>query len=239
MPGAQLYAALAAKAVTKIDAKLAPPTAWLNALGMPGFTAYFGLLDVGEAKAGDTVLVSAAAGAVGATVGQVAKQRGCRTVGLAGGPEKCAYLRELGYDVAVDYKAGDLKAALKEACPGGIDVYFDNVGGEILDLALARLNRKARVVICGAISQYNAKEGVTGPKNYLQLLVCRAKMQGFVVFDFAARYPEAVAQLSAWYAEGKLKSKEHVVKGLSTFPETLTMLFKGENFGKLVLECEP
>ncbi len=192
-PGVQEFAALPAKGLIKIDTAKVPPTVWLNALGMPGMTAWFGLNDVGQAKAGETVVVSAAAGAVGATVGQIARQKGCRVVGIAGGPEKCAWLRELGFDAAVDYKAPDVKGALKQACPGGVDVYFDNVGGELLDLVLTRLNRHARVVICGAISQYNSAEGVTGPKNYLQLLVCRARMEGFVVFDYAPRYGEAVS----------------------------------------------
>jgi len=235
--GIQQYAALKALPPMKIDVALAPPTTWLNALGMPGMTAYFGLFDVGAAKQGDTVVISGAAGAVGATAGQLAKQRGCRVIGIAGGAEKCAYLRELGFDAALDYKTGDLKAALKEACGGGIDVFFDNVGGDVLDLALGRLNRGARIAICGAISQYNSAQPV-GPKNYLQLLVCRARMQGFVVFDYADRYGEAVAHIGALITAGKLKYREHVVKGIDTFPESLLMLFKGENFGKLVLQLQ-
>jgi hypothetical protein len=181
--------------------------------------------------------VSAAAGAVGATVGQVAKQLGCRAVGIAGGPDKCRYVvEELGFDACIDYKAGDVPAGLKEHCPQGVDVYFDNVGGDILDAVLARINLKARIVICGAISQYNNTTPVRGPANYLSLLVNRARMEGMVVFDYAARYPEGVQRLGAWLQAGAIKSREHVVEGLDHFPDTLTMLFEGKNFGKLVLQ---
>ena len=224
-------------ALKKVDPKVAPLPVYLNVLGMPGMTAYFGLLEVGRAVAGNTVVVSGAAGAVGMTVGQIAKIKGCRVVGIAGGPEKCAYVRdELGFDAAIDYKSEDLNGALREHCPNGIDVYFDNVGGATLDACLARLAMHARVVICGAISQYNNTTAVTGPSNYLSLLVNRATMQGMVVFDYAKRYPEAVREMAGWIAEGKLKSREDVVKGIDTFPETLLKLFRGENFGKLVLE---
>jgi hypothetical protein len=203
---------------------------------MPGMTAYFGLLDIGKPRAGETVVVSGAAGAVGAVVGQIAKIKGCRVVGLAGGADKCAYLKELGFDAAIDYKAEDVKAALKAHCPDGIHVYFDNVGGEILDAALARLALRARIVICGAISQYNNTAPVKGPSNYLSLLVNRASMTGMVVFDYAERYGEAAKEMAGWIAAGKLHAKEDVVKGsIDTFPETLLKLFKGENFGKLVL----
>jgi NADPH-dependent curcumin reductase CurA len=233
----QQYATLKGAALTKVDPKVAPLTVFLNVLGMPGMTAYFGLLDVGRAVAGNTVVVSGAAGAVGMTVGQIAKIKGCRVVGIAGGPEKCAYVRdELGFDAAIDYKSEDLNGALRQHCPNGIDVYFDNVGGATLDACLARLALHARVVICGAISQYNNTTAVTGPSNYLSLLVNRATMQGMVVFDYAKRYPEAVREMAGWIAEGKLKSREDVVKGIDTFPETLLKLFRGENFGKLVLE---
>jgi len=233
----QQYATLKAAGLTKVDPKVAPLTVYLNVLGMPGMTAYFGLLDVGRAVAGNTVVVSGAAGAVGMTVGQIARIKGCRVVGIAGGPEKCAYVRdELGFDAAIDYKSEDLNGALREHCPNGIDVYFDNVGGATLDACLARLAMHARVVICGAISQYNNTTAVTGPSNYLSLLVNRATMQGMVVFDYAKRYPEAVREMAGWIAEGKLKSREDVVKGIDTFPETLLKLFRGENFGKLVLE---
>jgi NADPH-dependent curcumin reductase CurA len=226
-----------AAAAMKIDPALAPLPTWLNVLGMPGMTAYFGLTDIGQPKAGETVVVSAAAGAVGATAGQVAKQLGCRVVGIAGGPDKCRHVvEELGFDACIDYKAGPVAAGLKEHCPQGVDVYFDNVGGEILDAVLTRINLKARIVICGAISQYNNTTPVRGPANYLSLLVNRARMEGMVVFDYASRYPEGVQRLGAWLRAGAIKSREHVVEGLENFPDALTMLFEGKNFGKLVLK---
>ena len=222
---------------TKVDPALAPLTTYLNVLGMPGMTAYFGLLESGQPKAGETVVVSGATGAVGATVGQVAKILGCRVVGIAGGPEKCTYaVKELGFDACVDYKNQDVRVGLKEACPGGVDVYFDNVGGAILDIVLTRINLKARIVICGAISQYNNTAPVKGPANYLSLLVNRARMEGIVVFDYAPRYKEGAAQMGQWLREGKMVSKEHVEEGIDRFPEVLGMLFRGENYGKLVLK---
>jgi NADPH-dependent curcumin reductase CurA len=183
------------------------------------------------------VVVSGAAGAVGQTVGQVAKQLGCRVVGIAGGKDKCDFVvKELGFDACIDYKTGDVKAGLKEYCPNGVDVYFDNVGGEILDAVLTRINMRARIVICGAISQYNNTAPVKGPSNYLSLLVNRARMEGIVVFDYADRYHLGVAAISKWLKEGNFKSREDVVDGLEKFPETLLMLFEGKNFGKLVLK---
>ena len=212
-------------------------TQWLNVLGMPGMTGYFGLLDVGQPKPGETVVVSGAAGAVGQTVGQLAKIKGCRAVGIAGGPAKCEWVvKELGFDACIDYKAGPVKDGLKAHCPAGVDVYFDNVGGEILDAVLTRINRKARIVICGAISQYNATAKPVGPANYLSLLVNRARMEGIVVFDNADRYPVAIAELAGYLKDGRMKSREDVVHGLETFPEALLKLFRGENFGKLVLQ---
>jgi NADPH-dependent curcumin reductase CurA len=203
---------------------------------MTGMTAYFGLLDIGKPQEGETVVVSGAAGAVGQVVGQIAKIKGCRAVGIAGGPEKCSYVvDELGFDAAIDYKSGDVAAGLREHCPKGIDVYFDNVGGEILDAALAGLARHGRVIICGAISQYNATGAMRGPSNYMSLLVNHATMTGFVVFDYIKQYAEGVKQMGEWLAAGKLKSSEDVVHGLETFPETLLKLFSGENEGKLVL----
>ena len=235
--GVQQYAMSNGKGVQRVDTALAPLPTYLGVLGMTGMTAYFGLLDVGAAKAGDTVVVSGAAGAVGMVVGQVAKILGCRVVGIAGGAEKCRFLiDELGFDAAIDYKSEDLRKALREHCPQGIDVYFDNVGGEILDLALAQLAMHARVVICGAISQYNATDGVKGPANYLSLLVNRARMQGMVVFDYAARYGEAAREMGAWLADGRLKSREDIVEGFDTFPDALLRLFRGENTGKLLLK---
>jgi NADPH-dependent curcumin reductase CurA len=236
--GVQEYVVLPAGAVTTIDLSLAPLAVYLGALGMPGLTAYFGLLEVGEAKEGDTVVVSGGAGAVGSIAGQIARIKGCRVVGIAGGEEKCAWMADaLGFDAVIDYKADDVSKKLKEHCPGGVDVYFDNVGGEILDAVLARLAHGARVVICGAISQYNAEGGMRGPKNYMMLLVRRARMQGFLVFDYAARYEEAAREMAQWRAEGKLKTREDVVEGgIEAFPDTLLKLFKGENTGKLVLQ---
>lgn len=225
--------------LVKIDLRMGTLTQWLNVLGMPGMTGYFGLMDVGQPKAGETVVVSGAAGAVGQTVGQMAKLKGCRVVGIAGGAAKCEWvIKELGFDACIDYKAGPnaVRDGLKEHCPKGVDIYFDNVGGEILDAVLARITRGARIIICGAISQYNNTTAVQGPKNYLSLLVNRARMEGIVVFDYADRYHLAVAEMAAYLKSGQMKSKEDVVKGLNNFPEALNKLFSGENFGKLVLE---
>jgi NADPH-dependent curcumin reductase CurA len=234
--GVQEYAVAHGGAVIKVDPGLAPLPVYLGTLGMPGMTAYFGLLDIGKPQPGETVVVSGAAGAVGGVVGQIAKIKGARAVGIAGGAEKCRYVvEELGFDAAIDYKAEDLDASLARHCPDGIDVYFDNVGGEILDAALARLARRARVVICGAISQYNATGALQGPSNYLSLLVNHATMTGFVVSDYGDRYAEGAIEMAGWLAAGKLKSREDVAEGLETFPDTLLRLFSGENTGKLVL----
>jgi hypothetical protein len=223
--------------LAKIDLRLGTLSQWLNVLGLPGMTGYFGLLEIGQPRPGDTVVVSGAAGAVGQTVGQVAKIKGCRAVGIAGGKAKCDFaVKELRYDACVDYKGGDVKDGLKEHCPKGVDVYFDNVGGEILDAVLTRIGRGARIVVCGAISQYNNTAPVKGPANYLSLLVNRARMQGMVVFDYAERYGEAVKEIARWMREGEIVSKEDVVPGLENFPQTLNRLFSGENFGKLVLK---
>jgi NADPH-dependent curcumin reductase CurA len=238
--GVQEYACLPCAALTKVDPRVAPLPVWLGALGMPGMTAYFGLLEVGRPAPGNSVVVSAAAGAVGSVVGQIARIKGCRVVGIAGGAAKCAHLRdELGFDAAIDYRTEDVRAALGRHCPSGIDVYFDNVGGDILDAALTRLARHARVVICGAISQYNAAGPIKGPANYLSLLVNRASMTGMVVLDYADRYAEAVRDIARWRAEGRLKTHEDIVAGFETFPEALLKLFAGENLGKLVLQVAP
>ena len=240
--GVQEYCSIAAgdikrNGLFKIDTRLGTPNQWLNVLGMPGMTGYFGLMDVGQPQPGETVVVSGAAGAVGQTVGQLARIKGCRAVGIAGGKAKCDWVvNELGFDACIDYKAPDLRDALKAACPKGVDIYFDNVGGDILDLVLARINRKARIIICGAISQYNNTTPVQGPKNYLSLLVNRARMEGIVVFDYTERFPLAVAEMSGYLRDGRMKSREDVVTGLQTFPETLLKLFSGQNFGKLVLQ---
>ncbi|HLY17515.1 MAG TPA: NADP-dependent oxidoreductase [Bryobacteraceae bacterium] len=235
--GVQDYAVAKARELNKVDPRLAPLPRFLGALGMPGLTAYFGLIDIGQPKEGETVVVSAAAGAVGAVTGQIARIKGCRVVGIAGGPDKCRYVvDELGFDATVDYKNEDVAAALARHCPKGIDIYFDNVGGQILDIALAMLARRARVIICGAISQYNQLETIQGPRNYMSLLINHARMEGFVVFDYAARYPEGMQALAGWALAGKLKAREHVVEGLETFPDTLQKLYRGENFGKLVIK---
>ena len=236
--GVQEYALSDGKGVNKVDTRLVKLPTYLGTLGMPGLTAYFGLLDIGRPQAGQTVVVSGAAGAVGSVVGQIAKIKGCRAIGIAGGADKCRLVTdEFGFDAAIDYKHEDVKAALKQHCPDGMDVYFDNVGGEILDAALARLARGARIVICGAISQYNATAGMKGPSNYMSLLVNRASMTGMVVFDYADRYGEALREMAGWVAAGRLKAKEDVVAGgVAAFPEVLLRLFSGENTGKLVLQ---
>jgi len=233
--GVQQYVATDAKGWYKVEPSLAPLTTYIGTLGMPGMTAYFGILEVGKIKEGDIVLVSGAAGAVGSVVGQIAKIKGCYVVGIAGGPEKCAYLKELGFDGAIDYKNESVRDGLKRECPKGIDVYFDNVGGEILDHALARLRMHGRIAICGAISQYNNKV-VKGPSNYLSLLVNRGTMQGLVVLDYAKRYREAAMKMGMWMMEGKLKSKEDVYEGIENFHETFLRLFSGDKMGKLVLK---
>jgi NADPH-dependent curcumin reductase CurA len=235
--GVQEYALSDGRGLTRVDTALAPLPVYLGTLGMPGFTAYFGLLDIGKPKPGETVVVSGAAGAVGGVVGQIAQIKGARAVGIAGGAAKCNYLvRDLGFDAAIDYKAQDVKRGLAAHCPNGIDVYFDNVGGEILEAALARLALHARIVICGAISQYNTTTAMKGPANYLSLLVNRASMTGMVVFDYADRYADAAREMGGWMAAGKLKSREEIVAGFERFPEALLMLFRGENTGKLVLQ---
>ena len=251
-PGVQEYCLIPADQVkrsglAKVDLALGSVTQWLNVLGMPGMTGYFGLMDVGQPQAGETVVVSGAAGAVGQTVGQMARIKGCRVVGIAGGPAKCDWVvKELGFDACIDYKAAApagsskwdaVREGLKQHCPAGVDIYFDNVGGDILDQVLARINRRARIVICGAISQYNNTTPVQGPKNYLSLLVNRARMEGIVVFDYAPRYPQAIAEMAAYLKDGRMKSREDVVEGgVAAFPATLNKLFTGENFGKLVLK---
>ena len=234
--GVQEFALSNGSGVTKVDPTLAPLPTYLGALGISGITAYFGLLDVGRLKEGETVVVSGAAGSVGSVAGQIAKLDGCRVIGIAGGPQKCAWIvDELGFDAAIDYKAEDVRRALREHAPNRVDLFFDNVGGEVLDAVLTRLARGARIVISGGISQYNARE-MRGPANYLALIAARGTMTGFVVFDYLARYPDAIKALAGWLREGKLVSREHIVEGgVQAFPETLLKLFAGENTGKLVL----
>lgn len=234
--GVQQYALAEPKDLLKIDATLAPIHSYLGVLGWPGMTAYFGLLDVGKAGEGDTVVISGAAGAVGSVAGQIAKIKGCRVVGIAGGPDKCAYLiDELGFDGAIDYKSENIRNRLSELCPKRVDVFFDNVGGEILDAVLSKIAMHARIVISGAISQYNSPR-FRGPNNYMALLTNRARMEGFVVFDYAKECDAAAAEIAQWMAEGKLKAKEHLVEGIENFPSAFLRLFSGEKLGKLVLK---
>ncbi|HIF84411.1 MAG TPA: NADP-dependent oxidoreductase [Flavobacteriaceae bacterium] len=234
--GVQQYSINDGKGFFKIyPGKLNLPV-FIGTLGMPGMTAYFGILEVGKIKEGDTVLVSAAAGAVGSIVGQIAKIKGCKVVGIAGGKEKCDYVvNELGFDGCIDYKNESVKRGIKKECPNGIDVYFDNVGGDILDSALIFINKYARIVICGAISQYN-ETSAKGPDNYLSLLVNRGTMTGMVVFDYVKKYPIAVEEMSNWILEGKLKSKEDIYDGIENFYEIFKKLFNGDKKGKLILK---
>jgi NADPH-dependent curcumin reductase CurA len=237
--GVQQYAVTDGEGWYKVDERLAPMPMYIGTLGMPGMTAYFGITEVGKIKEGDIVLVSGAAGAVGSIVGQIAKIKGCRVIGIAGGKEKCDYLiNELGFDDAIDYKSENIYTAVKRKCPKGIDVYFDNVGGIILDAALSKLRMYARVVICGAISQYNNKSKIEGPANYLSLLVTRSTMQGMIVMDYVKDYAKAAKQMGIWMQEGKLKSKEDIYEGIENFHETYNRLFSGDKKGKLILKVK-
>lgn len=234
--GVQRYAHSDGQGVVRVDLSRAPLKTHLGALGMTGMTAYFGLLDVGRAGSGDVVVVSGAAGAVGSVAGQIARIKGCHVIGIAGGERKCRWIvDELGFDAAIDYKRGDVASALRKEA--GVDVFFDNVGGEVLDAVLQRLSQRARVVLCGGISQYNQAGPSHGPSNYLSLVVRRARMEGFIVFDYAARYGEAASEMAGWILDGRLRTREQIVSGgLKAFPEALGMLFRGENTGKLLLE---
>ena len=235
--GVQQYAVSDGRGVTVVDPSLGPPVAHLGVLGLSGLTAYFGLLDIGKPERGQTVVVSGAAGSVGSIVGQIARVEGCQTIGIAGGKEKCDWLvGELGFDAAIDYKSEDVRRRLRDLAPDGVDVFFDNVGGEILDHVLARLAPHARVVISGAISQYNASETPLGPANYMQLLVRRASMTGFVIFDYAKRYREGVAKLSEWLGSGEIHAREDIIQAdVDDFPDVLLRLFRGQNTGKLAM----
>jgi NADPH-dependent curcumin reductase CurA len=238
MLGVQHYALSKGERCFKVDPSKAPLERWIGGLGMPGQTAYFGLLEIGKPQPGETVVVSAASGAVGSLVGQIAKIKGARAVGIAGGPEKCRYVvEELGFDACVDYKGGNLAAELKAACPDGIDVYFENVGGEILDTVLAQMNMFGRIPVCGLISAYNSTEPVPGPVNFRSILVNRLTVRGFIVFDFQDKMAEANEMLGTWHAEGKLKMREDVREGgVDAFPDVLNLLYTGGNLGKLVLK---
>jgi NADPH-dependent curcumin reductase CurA len=233
--GVQTYAISKGQAVTKCDLSKGEISKHLGILGMPGMTAYFGLLEKAKPLAGETVFVSGAAGIVGATVGQIAKIMGCKVVGSAGGKEKCDYLKSIGFDEVIDYKSEDINQAIKEKIPEGISVYFDNVGGETLDAALANLARGARVIICGAMSQYN-QSSPQGPKNYMKIVTARGTISGIIVFDYFDRFPEGATQISEWLTNGQISTKEHIIEGIDHFYETLKMLFDGQNFGKLLLK---
>jgi NADPH-dependent curcumin reductase CurA len=230
--GWQLYGAAPAAALRKVDDRRVPLTYYLGALGMPGMTAWFGLREIGQPKPGETVVVSAASGAVGSVVGQIAKSMGCRVVGIAGGPEKCAYARDtLGFDACVDHRAGRLHEDLAAACPDGVDVDFENVGGAVLDTVLRLMNPFSRVVLCGLVSDYNAVDPY-GLKNLRMVLVQRIRLQGMIVLDWADRYGEATAGLAALYAAGGLKYRETIAAGLETAPQALIDVLRGRNFGK-------
>ncbi len=226
------------KGMQRFDASKLPHPGWaLSVFGATGLTAWFGLTDIGKAKSGEVLVVSAAAGAVGSTVVQIGKAMGMRVVGIAGGAEKCTFVKDtLGADACIDYKAGPIGAALKEHCPDGVDVYFDNVGGEILDSVLKRLRMHARIVLCGGISQYNATGEQRGPANYLSLISARGRMEGFVVIDYLQRAEEAISAMLPWVQAGKLTSKLDIVKGLENFPEALRRVYSGANFGKQLVQ---
>ncbi len=235
--GVQTEITLSAKGLRKLDPKLAPLPKYLGGLGMPGFTGYFGLTEIGQPQEGETVVVSAAAGAVGSVVCQVARLKGARVIGIAGGADKCRYLiDELGCTAAIDYKAEEVGAALNRVAPEGVDVYFDNVGGATLDAVLARIRRHARIVGCGGVSQYASLQDARGPANYLQITAQSARMQGFTMLDYLQRIPEAGMQLGAWMMQGKLKTREHVLEGITQFPAALQLLFAGGNQGKLMIK---
>ena len=238
MLGWQDYAVLSASQLTLLpDNSAITPEAFFGLFGHIGMTAYFGLLDVGKPKAGETLVVSAAAGATGSIVSQIGKIIGCRVVGIAGGEEKCRWLTDdLGLDGAIDYKGGSVPEGLKKHCPDGVDVYFENVGGQILDDVLAVINLRARIVLCGLISQYNATAPVPGPYNFVNILTKRARVEGFIVLDYASRSHEAFADLGKWLAEGKIKYRVDVVEGLENAPRALNRLFSGANQGKLLVK---
>ena len=235
--GMQTEGVLRGKHLRKVDVNLAPPHHYLSGLGMTGYTGYFGMMDIGKPELGKTVVVSAAAGAVGSIAAQVAKMAGAHVIGIAGGPIKCAFLKEeLLLDGAIDYKSEKIGNGLARECPDGIDIYFDNVGGEILDAVLARINYKGTIVVCGAISQYADWHTQQGPKNYMQLIAQSAKMQGFTMKDYMHRIPEAVAALNTAQKKGELIFREHIVDGIESFPQAFEMLFNGGNQGKLLIK---
>jgi NADPH-dependent curcumin reductase len=233
--GVQEFAISDGKGLSKVDIALGKPSWHLGILGMPGMTAYFGLLEKGQPKAGETVFITGAAGIIGIAVGQIAKLKGCRVVGTAGSDAKCDYLKSIGFDVAINYKTEDIAARLAADCPEKISILYDNVGGDQLDIGLAHLALGARVVICGAISQYN-NAAIQGPKNYMKIVTARGFITGIIVFDYLNRYPEAISQISEWLTEGSLETKEDIYEGIKQFPSVLLKLFSGENFGKLLIK---
>ncbi len=235
--GWQDYVVTNGQGFNKLPQMGLPPTAFLGLFGHIGLTAYFGLLDIGEPKSGETLVVSAAAGAVGSIVGQIGKIKGCRVVGLAGTDEKCKWLvDDLGFDAAINYKKEPVRESLKKHCPNGIDIYFENVGGEILDAVLTLVNNHARIPLCGLIAQYNATERVPGPYNFVNFLTRRVRLQGFIIMDYLPRAAEATAELGKWYMSGKLKYRVDVVEGLEQAPLAVNKLFEGSNQGKLILK---
>jgi hypothetical protein len=236
--GWQEYGVAKSSALTRLPNEPSIPlTAYLGLFGAIGLTAYFGLLDITHPKEGETLVVSAAAGAVGSIVGQIGKIKGCRVVGIAGSEEKCRWITDqLGFDAAIDYKQGNVREALKRACPNGIDIYFENVGGEILEAVLSLINLRARISLCGLISQYNSTTPVPGPNNFINILTRRARVEGFIVLDYFHRSPEAIAELTKWFMEGRLKYRVDVVEGLQNAPEALNKLFTGSNQGKLIVK---
>ncbi len=237
----QDYVVVPGDMANKVPAGLGIPLdAWMSVLGMTGATAYFGLLDVGQPKPGETVVVSAAGGAVGSIVGQIAKIKGCRVVGIAGSDDKCRWVvDELGFDACINYKTESVEDRLDELCPNGIDVNFENVGGPIMDAILARINNNARIALCGLISSYNAVDPVPGPYNFSMLLMRRARCEGFIILDYLPRIPEFIAEAGPWLAEGKLKYKTDIVDGLENAPATVKRLFEGQNTGKLLIRLAP
>lgn len=239
--GWQEFGVVDAKGLRKLDSRVTPPSTALGALGMPGMTAYFGLLEICLPKAGETVVVSGAAGAVGSLVGQIAKIQGCRAVGIAGSNEKVSWVAtELGFDGAFNYKTtADYGARLKELCPGGIDCYFDNVGGPVSDAVFPLLNTKARIAVCGQISQYNLAHPEPGPRILGHLLTKGARAEGFLVYQFAGRFPEGIAQMGQWIREGKLKYREQIVEGLENAPQALIGVLRGDNIGKMLVRVSP
>ncbi len=235
--GWQEYAALPASELRKVNLSLAPLSAWVGVVGMPGLTAYFGLLHVAGVEAGETVCVSAAAGAVGSVVGQIAKIKGCRAVGIAGSEEKCRWLRETaGFDAVVDYKNEDVFSALKTACPDGIDVYFDNVGGPVTDAVFPHLNVRSRIAVCGQISQYNAVDAPQGPRILWHFIVKRIRAEGFLVFDFADRHDAALRELAGWASSGKIKYRETIAEGIENAPGAFISMLRGGNIGKQIVK---